>query len=278
MPCAAAVQLPPDGWRSSKRTKVQGVSSKHSVSRSRTRRTPSFPVFVPPSSPRSRRLARTEAALPGPCQRPRAAADSQVIRGKCRGSSLQPCKATSTRASCCLTLRSRRRPPAGHWGRDAPLPIMLVAAPMPCRCPRLSSNVRQQVRRVCEFTNATAKLGRRTPRKSAATAPSSAAARTGKGNKASSTEARAHRNEHNAGHWLRARRLSVSNQTTPELSGCVPPPLPRSCRVGYQPSCLTGSLPPAATAPAANPRQVAASAGASYSGLASSRPLGQAAA
>ena len=74
-----------DGWRSSKRTKVQGVSSRHSVSRSRTRRTPSFPVFVPPSSPRSRRLARTEAALPGPCQRPRAAADSQVIRGKCRG-------------------------------------------------------------------------------------------------------------------------------------------------------------------------------------------------
>ena len=89
------------------------------------------PVPTAPSS----RLLPTAAA----------AATSPAVRCKCTGQPQQPCKATSTQASCCLTLRSRRRPPAGHWGRDAPLPIMLVAAPAPCRRPRLSSNVRPQM-------------------------------------------------------------------------------------------------------------------------------------
>ena len=45
----------------------RGVSSRHSVSRSQTRRTPSFQAFVPPSSPRSRRAGTNRALfhLPG---------------------------------------------------------------------------------------------------------------------------------------------------------------------------------------------------------------------
>ena len=116
---------------------------------------------------------------------------------------------------------------------------MLVAAPLPCRRPRLSSNVRQQVRRVGEFTNATAEawpLNAAQERGDSAFLSFSAQGKEDKASRSSratSLTAGAHRK----GQEYRgvSSRHSVSRsrtRRTPSFQAFVPPSSPRSRKAG----------------------------------------------
>ena len=142
------------------------------------------------------------------------------------------------KCACGLTGRSSGLPPARHLGREAASGIIRLAAQAPCRWQPLSFNVRQQMRRVCEFTNATAEawpLNAAQERGDCAFLSFGAQGKEDKASRsrATSLTAGAHRN----GQKCRgvSSRHSVSRprtRRTPSFQAFVPPSSPRSRKAG----------------------------------------------
>ena len=188
------------------------------------------------------------------------------------------------KCACGLTGRSSGLPPARHLGREAASGIIRLAAQAPCRWQPLSFNVRQQMRRVCEFTNATAEawpLNAAQERGDSAGLSLSAQGKENNALRSSSTTSPGRlaliETNQGAGCQLEAHRLSVSNQKNAELSGFRTAVLTSVSEAGTYRSCSSRSLPTAAgrSRLPGNSRQVL---GFGLSSLARLRPLRQAAA